>query len=46
MQDILNIVSETISSSAYAAYVNSYNSKPASSSGPATRATASYNGVS
>ena len=39
-------VSETISSSAYAAYVNSYNSKPASSSGPATRATASYNGVS
>lgn len=39
-------VSETISSSAYAAYVNSYNSKLASSSGPATRATASYNGVS
>lgn len=39
-------VSETISSSAYTDYVNSYNSKPASSNGPATRATASYNGVS
>ncbi|OPZ65887.1 MAG: hypothetical protein BWY85_00246 [Firmicutes bacterium ADurb.Bin506] len=38
-------VSSTISSSAYADYVNSYNNKPASSPGPATRATASYNGI-
>jgi len=38
-------VSETISTSAYYNYVNSYNSKPASSSGPASRATASYNGI-
>jgi len=38
-------VSETISTNAYFSYVNSYNSKPASSSGPNTRMTASYNGI-
>ena len=38
-------VSSTISSSAYAQYVSSYDSKPASSSGPASRATPSYNGT-
>lgn len=37
-------VSTTISSSAYASYVNSYNSKPASSAGPTTRATPSNSG--
>lgn len=37
-------VSTTISSSAYATYVNSYNSKPASSSGPTSRATPSSSG--
>lgn len=36
-------VSEKISQSAYAAYVNSYNGK--SSSGPSQRSTAGYNGV-
>lgn len=36
-------VSENISQSAYAAYVNSYNGK--SSSGPAQRNTAGYNGI-
>ena len=38
-------VSSTISSSAYAQYVSSYDSKPASSSGPASRTTPSYNGT-
>lgn len=37
-------VTTTISSSAYAAYVNSYNSKPTSSAGPTTRATPSNSG--
>lgn len=37
-------VISTISSSAYAAYVNSYNSKPKSSAGPLSRATPSNNG--
>lgn len=37
-------VSTTISSSAYASYVNSYNSKPASSAGPASRATPANDG--
>lgn len=36
--------SEVISSSAYAAYVNSYNKKPASSAGPSSRATPSNSG--
>lgn len=36
---------ETISSSAYAEYVASYNNKQASSNGPTTRQTASYNGL-
>ena len=36
-------VSQQISQSAYAAYVNSYNGK--SSSGPSERSTASYNGI-
>lgn len=36
--------SEVISASAYAAYVNSYNSKPASSAGPSSRATPSNSG--
>lgn len=40
----VTIVSTTISSSAYASYVNSYNSKPASSAGPTTRATPSNSG--
>lgn len=39
-------VSETISSSAYAEYVNSFNSKPSSSSGPLERSTPSYSGLS
>lgn len=37
-------VSTTISASAYAEYVNSYNSKPAGSSGPSSRATPSNSG--
>ena len=37
-------VSETISSSAYAAYVNTYNTKPASSSGPSSRSTPTNTG--
>lgn len=37
-------VSTTISSSAYASYVASYNSKPASSSGPSSRATPTNTG--
>jgi hypothetical protein len=37
-------VSETISSSAYAAYVDTYNSKPASSSGPSSRSTPTNTG--
>lgn len=37
-------VSTTISSSSYAAYVNSFNNKPKSSSGPKTRATPSTSG--
>lgn len=37
-------VSETISASAYASYVNTYNSKPASSAGPTSRATPSNTG--
>ena len=36
--------SEKISSSAYASYVNSYNSKPAGSSGPSSRATPTNTG--
>lgn len=36
--------SEKISSSAYAAYVNSYNSKPAGSSGPSSRTTPTNTG--
>ena len=36
-------VTQTISSSAYASYVNSYNG--GSSSGPTTRSSASYNGL-
>lgn len=39
-------VSETISSSAYAKYVDTFNSKPSSSSGPLERSTPSYNGLS
>lgn len=38
-------VSANISASAYAQYVNGYNSKQSSSSGPATRQTPSYSGV-
>ena len=37
-------VSTTISSSAYASYVNSFNSKPKSSAGPTSRATPSNTG--
>lgn len=37
-------VSTTISSGAYASYVNSFNSKPKSSAGPTSRATPSNNG--
>lgn len=37
-------VSTTISSSAYASYVNSFNSKPTSSAGPTSRATPSNSG--
>ena len=37
-------MSETISASAYASYINSYNSKPASSAGPSSRATPSNTG--
>ena len=38
-------VSTTISTSAYTDYVNKYNSKPASSTGPASRNTPSYTGI-
>ena len=38
-------VSANISASAYAQYVNGYNSKQSSSSGPATRQTPSYSGT-
>ncbi len=38
-------VSETISSSAYMTYVNSYSSKAQPSAGPSSRVTPSYNGL-
>lgn len=38
-------VTETISSSAYMDYVNSYASKPQPSAGPSSRTTPSYNGL-
>jgi len=38
-------VSASISTSAYSDYVNQYNSKPASDSGAASRATPSYTGI-
>lgn len=44
--DGLKTVSEnTISSGAYKDYVDSYNNKPASSSGPASRQSPSYSGI-
>ena len=44
--DCLKTTSSTsISTSAYTQYVNRYNNKPSSSSGPATRQTPSYSGI-